>query len=51
MIARLALLASLASASVFAQGPPLNLPEGSPAASVSQRVGLTDLTVRYHGPR
>jgi tetratricopeptide (TPR) repeat protein len=50
MIARLALLALLAPVTVFAQGPPLKLPEGSPAATVSQRVGLTDLTVRYHRP-
>ena len=53
MIARLALLALLAllaPLSALAQGPPLKLPEGSPAATVSQRVGLTDLTVRYHRP-
>jgi tetratricopeptide (TPR) repeat protein len=50
MIARLALLAWLVPATVFAQGPPLKLPEESPAATVSQRVGLSDLTVRYHRP-
>lgn len=33
-----------------AQTPPLDLPESSQAASVSQRVGLTDLSVTYHRP-
>ena len=50
MIARLALLALLVPVNAYAQAPPLKLPEGSPAATVSQRVGLTDLTVRYHRP-
>jgi hypothetical protein len=34
----------------LAQPPRLTLPESSQEASVSQRVGLTDLTVTYHRP-
>ena len=30
--------------------PPLDLPQPSPAASVSQRIGLTDITITYHRP-
>jgi predicted negative regulator of RcsB-dependent stress response len=37
------------AASADAQ-PPLTLPQPSPEASVSQRVGLTDITIRYHRP-
>ncbi len=33
-----------------AQSPPLVLPQASPAASVSQRIGLTDIAVSYHRP-
>lgn len=33
-----------------AQGPPLTLPEPSPAASLTQRVGITDITIAYHRP-
>ena len=33
-----------------AQGPPLTLPEASPAATVSQRIGLTDISITYHRP-
>jgi tetratricopeptide (TPR) repeat protein len=33
-----------------AQTPPLELPQPSPAASVSQRIGLTDITISYHRP-
>jgi tetratricopeptide (TPR) repeat protein len=50
MVTRLTLLALLAPASLFAQGPPLKLPEASPAATVSQRIGITDIGVRYHRP-
>ena len=54
MIARrapLALLALLALPAVaVAQGPPLTLPEASQAATASQRIGLTDITVNYHRP-
>lgn len=35
---------------VLAQGPPLNLPEASPHASVTQTVGLTEMTIDYHRP-
>ena len=37
-------------AALRAQIPPLVLPEASPAASVTQRVGLTDVAIRYHRP-
>ncbi len=47
-IALLALLALPALA--LAQGPPLSLPEASQAATASQRIGLTDITVTYHRP-
>jgi tetratricopeptide (TPR) repeat protein len=33
-----------------AQGPPLTLPQPSPAASATQRVGITDITITYHRP-
>ncbi len=39
----------LAAASALAQAT-LTLPEASPAATVSQTVGLTDLTIDYHRP-
>jgi tetratricopeptide (TPR) repeat protein len=42
----LALFAAVAGA----QTPPLTLPDASPRASVSQRVGLTDIEIRYHRP-
>ena len=31
-------------------GPPRTLPEASPKASISQTVGLTDITISYHRP-
>jgi hypothetical protein len=34
----------------WAQAPLLSLPEPSPSASVTQRVGLTDITIAYHRP-
>jgi len=34
----------------LAQLPPLNLPQASPAASVKQEIGLTDITIDYHRP-
>ena len=34
----------------LAQVPPLTLPDASPKASVSQTVGLTDITISYHRP-
>ncbi len=40
----------LVSTHAEAQGPPLTLPEASQAATVSQRVGVTDISVSYHRP-
>jgi tetratricopeptide (TPR) repeat protein len=40
----------LGSGAALAQLPPLDLPQASPEASVSQRVGLTDITITYHRP-
>jgi tetratricopeptide (TPR) repeat protein len=40
----------LAAAPAAAQTPPLTLPDVSPRASVSERVGLTDIEIRYHRP-
>lgn len=47
-----ALLATtlLANAAAHAQSAVLTLPDASQAASVGQRVGLTDITVTYHRP-
>jgi tetratricopeptide (TPR) repeat protein len=39
----------LAAASALAQAP-LTLPDASPAATVSQTIGLTDFTIAYHRP-
>ena len=39
----------LVSISAFAQAP-IPLPEASPAATVSQTIGVTDVTVSYHRP-
>ncbi len=47
----LALASVCASAgTAVAQLPPLTLPDASPAATVSQVVGLTDITIDYHRP-
>ncbi|MEO8197060.1 MAG: DUF2911 domain-containing protein [Thermoanaerobaculia bacterium] len=35
----------------FAQSPPLTVPQPSQAATVSQTVGLTAITITYHRPR
>lgn len=45
-------LGSLAAAAspLIAQVPPLQLPAASPKASVTQRVGMTDVTVSYSRP-
>jgi Protein of unknown function (DUF2911) len=40
----------LGTTPAFAQAPRLTLPDPSPHASVSQRVGLTDITIDYHRP-
>ena len=47
---RLLLLLVLAAAPALAQAPRLSVPDPSPHASVSQRVGLTDITIDYHRP-
>jgi tetratricopeptide (TPR) repeat protein len=40
----------LAAGTALGQLPPLTLPQASPAASVSETVALTDITIRYHRP-
>lgn len=47
---RALLILSFATLVLAAQAPPLQLPQASPKASVSQRVGLSDLTVEYARP-
>ncbi|RPH71782.1 MAG: DUF2911 domain-containing protein [Myxococcaceae bacterium] len=47
---RLLLVLFLGTAPALAQAPRLTLPDPSPHASVSQRVGLTDITIDYHRP-
>ena len=42
--------AALFTRSVAAQGPPLILPDQSPRASVSQTVGLTEISIDYGRP-
>lgn len=47
----LAAFAGLALASgLFAQAPKINFPAASPAATLNQRVGLTDIQVNYNRP-
>ena len=51
-VAALALVTGITGTSgAFAQGPPLTLPQPSQAATVSQTVGLTEITISYHRPR
>jgi tetratricopeptide (TPR) repeat protein len=40
----------LAASASFAQSVQMNIPRDSQRASVSQRVGITDITVNYHRP-
>ncbi len=47
---RIALALVVAAPVLLAQAPPLTLPVASPRATVSQKVGLTDLTVTYNRP-
>ena len=47
---RFALVLLTAAPALFAQAPALVLPEASPRALVSQKVGLTDMEVTYHRP-
>lgn len=49
--ALLTLVALSAGRAAFAQSPPLTLPQPSQAATVSQTVGLTEITITYHRPR
>jgi len=51
LVAVLSLAAVAVLSAAVAQGPPLTLPQPSQAATVSQTVGLTDITVSYHRPR
>ncbi|MFY9550414.1 MAG: DUF2911 domain-containing protein [Thermoanaerobaculia bacterium] len=46
----LSLAGLLLAGAATAQLPPLDVPDASPAASISQRVGLTDITIQYHRP-
>jgi len=43
-------LVALLAGAGFAQSTQLNLPRDSQRASVTQRVGITDITVNYHRP-
>jgi hypothetical protein len=49
-LSRIALCALAVAASPALAQAPLQLPAASPKASVTQRVGLTDVTVRYSRP-
>jgi len=44
------LIVLLAASLAVAQSTQLNLPRDSQRASVSQRIGITDITVKYHRP-
>jgi len=44
------LSSAMAAGAAQAQPPPLTLPESSQQARISQRIGVTDLTVTYHRP-
>jgi tetratricopeptide (TPR) repeat protein len=44
------LVVLLAASASFAQSVQMNIPRDSQRASVSQRVGITDITVNYHRP-
>src|SRR3954468_23831552 len=39
-----------AAGGAAAQGPALTLPQPSPAATATQRVGITDIAITYHRP-
>jgi tetratricopeptide (TPR) repeat protein len=45
-----ALTVLLAASASFAQSTQLNIPRDSQRASVTQRVGITDITINYHRP-
>jgi tetratricopeptide (TPR) repeat protein len=40
----------LIAGAALGQAPPLAVPDASPAASVSQTIGLTNVTISYHRP-
>lgn len=40
----------LFAGAALGQAPPLTMPDASPAASVSQTIGLTNVTISYHRP-
>src|SRR5512142_1029117 len=40
----------LLAAALLAEAPPLAVPDASPAASVSQTIGITNVTISYHRP-
>jgi hypothetical protein len=44
------LMVLLATSIAFAQSTQLNIPRDSQRASVTQRIGITDITVNYHRP-
>src|SRR5260370_21268040 len=50
MRASIVVVAALAASTALAQNQNLRQPEPSPAASVSQTVGLTEIKVTYHRP-
>lgn len=42
--------AALFATSLFAQAPQLDIPKPSPKSTLTQRVGLTDITIEYYRP-
>ena len=44
-----ALSLAVAAGAAFAQAP-IVVPDASPKASISQTIGLTDITISYHRP-
>jgi Protein of unknown function (DUF2911) len=46
----LGILVLLSASNAFAQSTQLNIPRDSQRASVTQRIGITDITVNYHRP-
>jgi len=40
----------LAATMALGQAPPLTVPDASPAATVSQTIGITNVTISYHRP-
>src|SRR2546421_7208662 len=44
------MLAGLASLALAQQPPKVRLPQASPSATISQTIGITDISVTYHRP-